>query len=93
MTDINDPNVDHSQLTWRQWWAHVKSVHYKGYRTIILNGLMAGALIMGQLLAYFTVFDWTQIMSPAQAAWMMLAVNVLNILLRFYTTGAVGTKQ
>jgi hypothetical protein len=95
MTDPNlyDPDLDHSKLTWRQWWAHVKSVHFKGYRTILLNGLMVGMVLMGQLLSYLAVFDWTAVLSPGQAAWVILAVNVLNILLRSCTTGPIGTKQ
>jgi hypothetical protein len=60
---------------------------------VILNGLMIGAVLMGQLLAYLTAFDWTTIMSPQQAAWVILIVNVLNIVLRWFTTGPLGSKQ
>ena len=58
----------------------------KGYRTLIANGAM---VIGAALLSWASNVDWTQHVSPTAA---VIVMGVVNIGLRFVTTGPVGTK-
>lgn len=59
----------------------------KGYRTIIVNGLLA---ICPVALDYLAGVDWTQYMSPQTA---LVFVGIVNIALRAITTTPMGKKE
>lgn len=64
----------------------------KGYRTILLNlGLLLLA-VTDYFVASGTLLG-TLLDNPKHAALAVAAVNVLNIALRFVTTGPVGKKE
>lgn len=56
----------------------------KGYRTLAINaGLVAGTALLG----WAAGVDWSQYVSPTAA---MVIAGLVNIGLRFVTTGPVG---
>ena len=63
----------------------------KGYRTVLVNLALALVAVTDYFVASGSIigalFD-----SPRQAALAVAGVNVLNILLRFVTTGPVGKE-
>lgn len=65
----------------------------KGFRTIIVNSLVAMLPLAGELLAFLDVFDWRSVLPPESAGWFILVVGVLNIALRFATNTKVGRKN
>ena len=56
----------------------------KGYRTVLINVITLAVLIIGGLTG--------QITDPVVLRWMAIGLTIGNIILRFLTTGAVGTK-
>lgn len=64
----------------------------KGFRTLIVNGVVAVLPLAGELLAFLDVFDWRSVLPPESAGWFILVVGLLNIGLRFITTTPVGEK-
>lgn len=58
----------------------------KGFRTLALNLAVA---VVGVLIAT----DWTAITDPKTAGLIVTAVGVANTVLRFLTTGPVGSKD
>jgi hypothetical protein len=61
-----------------------------GWRTVIINGLMAAGVVLGEILQFLVGFDWAAVFSPRQAVLIVLGVNVANIILRSITTTAIG---
>ena len=59
----------------------------KGYRTIILNALIAGSVpALNSLMSV----DWVAALGPT---WAMVAVAGLNVVMRFVTTTPVGAAE
>lgn len=62
-------------------------------RTIFLNVLVIVLGVSGELLSFAAGFDWTSLVrNPRTAAAILLAVNIMNIVLRVLTTAPVGEK-
>ena len=60
------------------------NVNLRGYRTVCINVLTLAVLIIGGLTG--------QITDPVVLRWMAIGLTVGNIILRFLTTGSVGSK-
>lgn len=71
--------------TLRAWWNYS--------RTVFINAALALVAISAELAQFLVGFDWTTIMSARAAGFVVIAVNVLNIVLRFMTTAPVGEKD
>lgn len=65
---------------------------FKGWRTIILNGLSAVLIGGGELIGYLAGFSWGSVFSTETAMWLTLGLNIANIALRTMTTTPVGEK-
>ena len=68
----------------------------KGFRTRIFGlavSVIGGVLpIANDLFGYLQGLDWTQYVSTKNAPFIMLAIGVIVIILRYLTTGPVGEK-
>ncbi|WP_041375660.1 hypothetical protein [Polymorphum gilvum] len=62
----------------------------KGFRTLILNALVALVPIVLELLRFLGEFDWYLYLEPRDALWAMLVIGGLNIFLRTVTTTRIG---
>lgn len=72
--------------TVKRWWRYS--------RTIFLNVLAVLAMVAGEITAFLTTFDWASVVTnPRAVGYILLAVNVLNIVLRLDTHGPVGGKE
>lgn len=60
----------------------------KGWRTLLANGL----IVLAGIVAYLDMAGLSGIL-PSKYAWLPVAVGVLNIVLRYVTTTAVGKKE
>jgi hypothetical protein len=65
----------------------------RGWRTVLLNAVPAGLIVITDLVSFLAGFGWDVILSAQTAAMMTLAFNVANIALRFTTTTPVGVKE
>lgn len=66
----------------KQWW--------KYSRIVFINVLYAASVVIEQLILYLVGFDWDAFFSHEIALMVALGINVLNVVLRMKTTGAVG---
>ena len=70
---------------------------FKSYRTMIfgtLSGLItAGLPLLSEVFAYLKDLDWREYVTAEKAPWVILAITVLFMVLRFRTKGAVGAGQ
>lgn len=62
----------------------------KGWRTLIVNTLIALLPIVVEVLRWLEGFDWTWYLEPRDALWAMLIIGLLNIFLRRITTTRIG---
>jgi hypothetical protein len=62
----------------------------KGWRTALFNGLVAAGVVLGEILQFAVGFNWESIVSARQAAYVVLGINIANILLRAVTTTPIG---
>ena len=62
----------------------------KGFRTLIVNALVALLPVVAEVLRFLEVFDWYLYLEPRDALWAMLIVGGLNIFLRRITTTPIG---
>lgn len=69
---------------------------FKGWRTTIFNtvlGVVGAALpLAGDIFTYLQGLDWREYVSPEHAPWIILAVSVIGIVLRYRTKAPVGQK-
>ncbi|MCR9239673.1 MAG: hypothetical protein NXI17_23630 [Alphaproteobacteria bacterium] len=64
----------------------------KGFRTIIVNSMVAVLPLAVELLAFLDLFDWRSVLPAESAGWFILFIGLINIGLRFITTTPVGQK-
>lgn len=68
----------------------------RGFRTVafgVMSTVWTVALpLLGQITEYLKGLDWQQYVAPEQAPWVILAVTLVFMVLRFVTTGPVGSK-
>ncbi len=62
----------------------------KGWRTVTVNVLLGAVTLVTPVLDYLVVFDFDTFMSPKNAAVALLAVNVVNLVLRNMTKTPLG---
>ncbi len=62
----------------------------KGFRTLIVNTLVALVPVVAELLRWLDGFDWSLYLEPRDALWAMLIVGGLNIFLRRITRTPIG---
>lgn len=65
----------------------------RGWRTVLVNAIPAGLIVIADLTSFLAGFGWDAILSAQTAAMMTLAFNVANIALRFTTTTPVGSRE
>jgi hypothetical protein len=63
----------------------------KGYRTVLVNAALLGVALTDYLIADGQLVGLV-VSNPKAAGLIVAAVNLLNIALRFVTTGPVGKK-
>lgn len=64
----------------------------QGWRTVAANAAVAVPVLALQLSDFLIHFNFGAILSPSEAAWLMLALNVLNIFLRSITSTPMGKR-
>lgn len=64
----------------------------KGWRTIAANVVAGGAVVLGTLLDALSGFDWREVLPPDYAAYVVLAMTILNLVLRVVTTTPIGQR-
>jgi len=62
----------------------------KGFRTILVNGLMAAAGIALMVTEQLTGFNWASFVDAKWAPLIVIGVNLINAGLRYITTTPVG---
>ncbi len=65
----------------------------KGYRTILINFALASLALAAEITSWLTAFDWAAWLPPQYALWVIVGVNIANIVLRFVTTTPVGSAK
>jgi hypothetical protein len=69
----------------------------KGFRTqafAVMSAIWTAVLpLLGDIFSYLKDLDWRQYVSPEQAPWLILAVTLVFMGLRYVTTGPVGRKE
>jgi hypothetical protein len=65
----------------------------KGYRIVLINSALATLALAAEIASWLTAFDWGAWLPPQYALWVIVTVNVANIILRFVTTTPVGRSQ
>ncbi|MEI2387485.1 hypothetical protein [Breoghania sp. JC706] len=65
----------------------------KGFRTVLINGLVAAVPVVAEVLRHLAVLDWQAYLEPRDALWAMLIVGGLNIFLRRITNTAMGRAE
>lgn len=73
-------------------WFSALREKLKGWKTIIIGGMVAAPLALLQLLEAFQVVDITTVLPPPWGQRLALAIAVLMVLLRLVTNTPVGTK-
>lgn len=71
--------------TVKSWWNYS--------RTIFINVLAALSLALADIIGFLIGLDWNIVLSPRTAFYTAMAFNVVNIMLRYITTGPVGGKD
>ena len=90
-------------MEWLRIWWNAKIEWFrdtarplKGYRTVIVNGLMALGVFLLEVTNYLLTTDVGEYV-PSQfvhlTPWVLMGVNLLNIWLRLVTTTKVGTRD
>ena len=57
----------------------------RGWRTIILNSIIALFFVIAEVLVYAAGLDWRELLPPEYASWVVVGINVLNIFMRHIT--------
>lgn len=65
----------------------------KGWRTVFVNGVLGLLALAGELVSYGLGFDWKTVVPAEYAPWALLALNLLNIVLRKVTTSPMGQPK
>jgi hypothetical protein len=65
----------------------------KGWKTVIFGMFVTGAGAVLDILESLRAVDITPLLPPAHALRIIAAIGVVTILLRLFTTGAIGEKD
>lgn len=70
---------------------------FRGWRTMIFNSIVTGVLgvlpVLAETTGFLQTLDWSKYVGPDQVPWIMLAVGLIGIWLRWATKGPVGQKH
>ncbi|WP_029060256.1 hypothetical protein [Stappia stellulata] len=64
-----------------------------GWKTLLLNLAAAVGIIALEVLRYLADVDWSAHLSPPTALWLVVGVNVANIVLRHVTSGPPAWRR
>jgi hypothetical protein len=64
----------------------------KGWRTFALNAFAAASIIVAEIMAMLAGVDWDAHLPRDVAIWIVVAVNIANIVLRHVTSGPAGWR-
>ena len=65
----------------------------QGWRTFLLNGLAAASIIVLEIVTMLAGVDWQAHLPREMAIWIVVAVNIANIVLRHVTSGPAGWRN
>lgn len=65
----------------------------KGWKTLLFNGGIGVAALLGEVLAHLNGTDLTKILPEASVPAAVTLVGLANIVLRHVTTGPAGWKE
>ena len=65
----------------------------KGWRTVAFNALTGAASVALLVLGYLQTVDLSSVLSPRDALFAAVAINVANIVLRAVTTTPLGAEK
>lgn len=54
----------------------------KGWRTVLVNAGIALLAVAAELMSYLAVFDWRSVLPEGYVPYVILGVNVINIVLK-----------
>jgi hypothetical protein len=78
-------------------WFQEKLVRFrqklKGWKTVIFGMIVTGAGAVLDILESLRAVDITPLLPPTHALRIIAAIGLVTILLRLFTTGAVGEKD
>ncbi|MFN4010979.1 MAG: hypothetical protein ACK4K8_13565 [Pannonibacter sp.] len=63
-----------------------------GWKTLLFNGGLGLAVLVGQVLDQLSVMDWDAVLPPDWGPVVLVIVGVVNVLLRHVTTGPAGWR-
>lgn len=65
----------------------------RGWKTLLLNLVIGGGVLLVELLTFLGAADWYAVLPPERAALAVLGLGVANILLRHVTSGPAGWRR
>ncbi|SDT99164.1 hypothetical protein [Stappia sp. ES.058] len=65
----------------------------RGWKTLLLNLGAASSVVLLEILRYLADVDWSAHLPPHAALWMVVGVNVANIVLRHVTFGPPAWRE
>lgn len=65
----------------------------RGWKTLVVNGVIGGAVLAVDLLTYLGAADWGAVLPPERAAMVVLVIGLANIVLRHVTSGPAGWRS
>ncbi|MEP0234136.1 hypothetical protein [Roseibium sp.] len=63
-----------------------------GWKTLLFNGGVGILVAIAQLVEHVSVVEWSEILPADMTPWVIIAIGIINILLRHVTRGAAGWK-
>ncbi|MEP4031816.1 hypothetical protein [Roseibium polysiphoniae] len=61
-----------------------------GWKTLLFNGVVGILVVIAQLAEYVSAVDLSAILPSNMTPWVIVAVGLVNILLRHVTKGSAG---
>lgn len=80
-------------MTWLRKKFDVFRQKLKGWKTVIFGTVVSAAGTVLGMLDALRAIDISPLLPPAHALRIIAAIGVITILLRLFTTGAVGEKD
>ena len=65
----------------------------RGWRTLVVNGLTAAGIVSLEALRFLGEVDWASALGPHRALWIVVLVNLANIVLRHVTREPAGWRR
>ena len=74
-----------------KWWC--AWTRLRGWRTILLNLILAVGFTVAEMLDYLAIVDWRDFIDPKWAPWVVVSINLLSIALRQDTSTPSGFTE